>query len=130
MVDLITGKKIVKAFTVAILISVLAACIVVATDYIDPVCKMDGVVDNNTSSALYNNTTYYFCTPMCKEEFEKEPLKFLNITDNTTAIDPVCKMTVDIATAEWNTTYDEKHYYFCSAMCKEEFDKNPEKFLK
>jgi P-type Cu+ transporter len=130
MIKMIMGNKIVKAFAVALLISVLAACIVVATDYIDPVCKMDVVVDNNTSSVLYNNTTYYFCSSMCKEEFEKEPLKFLNITDNTTAIDPVCKMTVDIASAQWNTTYDEKKYYFCSAMCKEEFEKNPDKFLK
>ena len=47
----------------------------------------------------------------------------------TTAIDPVCRMTVDTATAEYRSVNDGKPYYFCSAGCKASFDKDPEKFI-
>ena len=45
-------------------------------------------------------------------------------------IDPVCKMEVDPATAEWKTEYQAKAYYFCSPGCKRSFEKDPEKYLK
>jgi P-type Cu+ transporter len=51
------------------------------------------------------------------------------VTDKTTAIDPVCGMTVDTATAEYRSFHDGKAYYFCSAGCKVGFDKDPEKFI-
>jgi Cu+-exporting ATPase len=50
------------------------------------------------------------------------------MSDKTTAIDPVCGMTVDTATAEYRSFRDGNAYYFCSAGCKESFDKNPAKF--
>ncbi len=52
------------------------------------------------------------------------------MTDKTTAIDPVCKMTVDTATAEYRSFNSGQAYYFCSAGCKLSFDKNPEKFIR
>jgi P-type Cu+ transporter len=52
------------------------------------------------------------------------------LTDKTTAIDPVCKMTVDTATAEYRSFNSGQAYYFCSAGCKMSFDKNPEKFIR
>ena len=45
-------------------------------------------------------------------------------------IDPVCKMEVDPATAEWKTEYKGKTYYFCAPGCKRSFEKEPEKYLK
>jgi xanthine dehydrogenase accessory factor len=47
----------------------------------------------------------------------------------TEAIDPVCGMTVDIATARYVAEYDGQPYYFCSAGCKRSFEKQPDKYL-
>ena len=46
------------------------------------------------------------------------------------AIDPVCDMEVEIATAQWKTEYQGKTYYFCSPGCKRSFEKAPENYLK
>jgi len=47
----------------------------------------------------------------------------------TQAVDPVCGMTVDVATAEHRSTVDGHTYYFCSAGCKKSFDQQPSKYL-
>ncbi|MFH0815789.1 MAG: YHS domain-containing protein [Methanobacteriota archaeon] len=46
----------------------------------------------------------------------------------TTAIDPICKMTVDEKTAKWVSEYEGQKYYFCAPGCKKAFDKEPEKW--
>src|ERR1044071_905203 len=38
------------------------------------------------------------------------------------AIDPICGMTVDEATAKWTSTIDGETFYFCSAGCKARFE--------
>ena len=50
------------------------------------------------------------------------------MSDETAATDPVCGMTVDSATAEYRSFHNGKAYYFCSAGCKGNFDKDPAKF--
>ena len=45
------------------------------------------------------------------------------------AKDPVCGMTVDPATAEHLSTHDGETYYFCSAGCKQSFDRDPAKYV-
>ncbi len=45
------------------------------------------------------------------------------------AIDPVCLMEVDEATAKWTSEYGGKMYYFCAPGCKVSFDEDPEKYL-
>ncbi len=45
------------------------------------------------------------------------------------AIDPVCHMTVNIATAVYSTEYEGQMYYFCCAGCKSSFEAEPEKYL-
>lgn len=45
------------------------------------------------------------------------------------AKDPVCNMTVDEQKAAATSTYKGQTYYFCARMCKETFDKDPEKYL-
>ncbi len=44
------------------------------------------------------------------------------------AVDPICKMDVDTATAELYSDYDGKRYYFCAAVCKKTFDENPAQY--
>ena len=46
------------------------------------------------------------------------------------AIDPVCGMTVEIASAHFTTKYNGRTYYFCAARCKRSFDKEPGKYVQ
>ena len=46
------------------------------------------------------------------------------------AVDPVCGMTVEIATAHFTTEHNGKTYYFCAAGCKRSFDKEPGKYVQ
>ena len=45
------------------------------------------------------------------------------------AKDPVCGMNVDESKAAATSSYNGQTYYFCARMCKESFDKDPEKYL-
>jgi len=49
--------------------------------------------------------------------------------DQPMAVDPVCKMTVEPAKAAAQSTYRGQTYYFCAVGCKQQFDKEPEKYL-
>ncbi|GAC1669783.1 MAG: hypothetical protein PVS3B2_10740 [Candidatus Dormibacteraceae bacterium] len=51
-----------------------------------------------------------------------------DMSETTAATDPVCGMTVQTATAEYRSFHNGKAYYFCSAGCKVNFDKDPAKF--
>lgn len=46
-----------------------------------------------------------------------------------TAIDPVCGMIVEIATARHRTKLDEQDFYFCCPACKRLFERNPQEYL-
>ncbi len=43
--------------------------------------------------------------------------------------DPVCDMDVDETRTSLHSEYRGQTYFFCSEMCKEWFDKEPERFL-
>ncbi|MBI4566255.1 MAG: YHS domain-containing protein [Planctomycetes bacterium] len=50
----------------------------------DPVCLVNRDlgclrvrVDEDTPRATYKGKTYYFCTRMCKAEFERDPEKYV-----------------------------------------------------
>ncbi len=43
--------------------------------------------------------------------------------------DPVCGMNVSEAAAKATTVYQGKTYYFCSALCKQLFDREPQKYI-
>ena len=47
----------------------------------------------------------------------------------TEALDPVCGMTVEIATARYVVQHAGQAYYFCSGGCKRSFEKEPEKYV-
>lgn len=44
-------------------------------------------------------------------------------------IDPVCNMVVDPKSAAGKSEYKGKTYYFCSADCKADFDREPERYV-
>ncbi len=44
--------------------------------------------------------------------------------------DLVCKMEVDPKSAKQKSEYKGKTYYFDSKGCKQDFDRDPEKFIK
>ena len=46
-----------------------------------------------------------------------------------TAIDPVCGMIVDRATARHKSTLDGRDFYFCCPACKRLFERNPQEYL-
>jgi xanthine dehydrogenase accessory factor len=46
------------------------------------------------------------------------------------ARDPVCGMTVEIATARFTSEYAGTTYYFCASGCKRSFDKEPQKYIQ
>jgi Cu+-exporting ATPase len=45
------------------------------------------------------------------------------------AIDPVCKMTVDPARAAGSHRYEGETYYFCNKRCLEKFQADPQRYL-
>jgi Cu+-exporting ATPase len=47
----------------------------------------------------------------------------------TTAIDPVCGMTVDPVTARRTSEYHGTTFYFCSPGCKKAFDADPSSYV-
>jgi YHS domain-containing protein len=44
--------------------------------------------------------------------------------------DPVCGMHLTYETAQARSEYNEQTYYFCSLDCKEQFDKDPERYVE
>lgn len=124
---------------------------------IDPVCKMTIEDSKAAGKSVYNGKTYYFCNPVCKEKFDKNPENYLKeeslnqkriqaftpilmIKSPTEAThkgeistkkekDPICGMTVDTNT-ELKYEYEGRTYYFCSSYCFEKFKNKPEKYLE
>lgn len=43
--------------------------------------------------------------------------------------DPVCGMEVTYQTAQARSEYNGRTYYFCSLGCKEDFDREPERYV-
>lgn len=45
-------------------------------------------------------------------------------------VDPVCGMQVSYKTAVAESDYQEKRYYFCATACREQFDAEPERYVR
>jgi YHS domain-containing protein len=43
----------------------------------DPVCQMDVEEHSAAGQSTYDGKTYYFCSPGCREAFEKDPGRYL-----------------------------------------------------
>jgi len=46
------------------------------------------------------------------------------------AVDPICKMAVSEGQAKYTSVHDGTKFYFCSAACKQQFEKDPIKYAK
>jgi Cu(I)/Ag(I) efflux system membrane fusion protein len=143
---LMAGEHIVIAGTFLIdsesRMKMAAAGVDLAVSERDPVCGMN--VDANKAKAAgrviqYQGSAYYFCSEMCKQQFEAAPEKYLNRKETLKAsqagktIDPVCGMSVDQSQAKAAgrmSQYKGSTYYFCSDMCKQKFDKEPAEYIK
>jgi YHS domain-containing protein len=51
------------------------------------------------------------------------------MTNATVVKDPVCGMSVEIATDDGKSEFKGRTYYFCSSNCKEKFDLNPVEYV-
>jgi xanthine dehydrogenase accessory factor len=58
-----------------------------------------------------------------------EELENLPMMQKQEAIDPVCGMTVDVATAKHSYELNGTMYYFCCPHCRKRFVDNPQKYL-
>jgi len=119
---------------------------------IDPVCGMTVDPAAGKPSSVHGGKTYWFCCAGCKARFDADPGKYLaghrdSMSERApesasaavgeaapaggseTAIDPVCGMTVDVATSELHSEHGGETIHFCSEHCKEKFDADPEAFL-
>jgi uncharacterized protein len=119
----------------------------------DPVCGMSIDLSTAKEQIEYEGARYYFCSPACRSAFEKEPTRYTaqlahgeyadhlshslvvaatpggHMERPSSAIDPVCGMSVDPEHAEYRSSQKGETYYFCSASCKETFDKDPGKYV-
>lgn len=100
------------------------------TEALDPVCGMVVEIATAGHYTEYNGQMFYFCCEGCQTRFENDPAQYLDKpTPSGEAIDPVCHMTVDIASAKYMSEYEGQLYYFCAAGCKMSFDKSPQNYL-
>ena len=101
----------------------------------DPVCAMAVEMDGAEHTAEHNGKTYYFCCDGCRSMFVASPEKFVKDAAPAApavadlAVDPVCGMKVDPATAKHRTEHAGKSYFFCSARCREKFAADPAPYL-
>jgi Cu+-exporting ATPase len=121
---------------------------------VDPICGMTVDPATAAGSYIHAGVTYYFCSKGCQQKFiaqsSGEPVMPvpIKIGREKTAhehqhdhahgmdhgmvaahTDPVCRMSVDPATAAAEYEYNGTKYYFCAVRCKERFAADPEKFL-
>lgn len=52
----------------------------------------------------------------------------VSINPPEVAIDPVCEMEVEIASARWVSEHEGKKYYFCAPGCQKAFEAEPARF--
>ncbi|MBK8899687.1 MAG: XdhC family protein [Anaerolineaceae bacterium] len=93
---------------------------------IDQVCGMAVTIEGAAHTHTYEGTTYYFCCAGCQAKFAANPEQYLQqAVPSGTAVDPICQMEVEIATAKFMSEHDGEPYYFCCAGCQKTFDSNP-----
>jgi len=103
---------------------------------------------NAPAHRRHEGTDVWFCSDHCADRFDADPARFLAklrrgpadfVPDDRSsddpemrsdmALDPVCGMTVDPATAAAVRTHDGRNYFFCATGCAEAFEADPERYL-
>jgi YHS domain-containing protein/uncharacterized membrane protein YraQ (UPF0718 family) len=111
---------------------------------IDPVCGMQVRMADAPASAVIDGTTHYFCSDRCHSRYTSgqkatstsgHTMRPIPLTatpsqaSTTTAVDPVCDMTVDTAHAAAHREHDGVTYSFCGQGCAKKFDANPDHYI-
>jgi Cu+-exporting ATPase len=96
----------------------------------DPVCGMTVDPAAAKHRTEHAGAAYYFCCAGCRTKFEADPAKYLaKAAAAAKATDPVCGMSVDIATAKHKAEHAGQTHYFCSAGCRTKFEADPARYL-
>lgn len=83
----------------------------------DPVCGMSVEKSSAAATAVRGSSTYYFCSPRCREHFLAErPAETA-----PSFVDPVCGMSVTPGGDETPVERGGVTYYFCSERCRKIF---------
>jgi YHS domain-containing protein/uncharacterized membrane protein YraQ (UPF0718 family) len=109
---------------------------------IDPICGMQVEKELAPATAQGGGHAYFFCSDRCRDRFVTDP-GHRPPADNrkldesiarshamSEAIDPVCEMTVDTASAAASQEYGGTTYYFCNPGCAKAFAAKPEAFVE
>jgi uncharacterized protein len=105
---------------------------------IDPVCGMQVRTADAPATTTHQDTRVYFCSDQCRERYEREPDRYrpslpsrvvsgrdsepATTSSEHDAVDPICGMRVNPATAAAHRRRDGRAYYFCGMGCAEAFD--------
>jgi YHS domain-containing protein/uncharacterized membrane protein YraQ (UPF0718 family) len=109
----------------------------------DPVCGMQVEIEHAPATAREGGAQYWFCSDHCQHRFTADPVRYLttaagsasdptgtlNRIESQTGIDPVCGMTVDVASAEHTADHHGTRYYFCGAGCQAAFLKDSQSYV-
>ncbi|HTP84559.1 MAG TPA: heavy metal translocating P-type ATPase [Alphaproteobacteria bacterium] len=101
----------------------------------DPVCGMSVDAATAKHQARHDGAIYYFCCAGCRTKFEADPQHYLSKAHlepakrPAGAVDPVCGMAVNRATAKHKLVHDGAMYYFCSPGCRAKFEADPKRYL-
>jgi P-type Cu+ transporter len=52
---------------------------------LDPVCKMEINPASAEAQSEWGGQTFYFCSDECKEQFDREPQRYIDETDRAQA---------------------------------------------
>ena len=121
---------------------------------IDPVCGMQVERTLAPASTSHGGEVIFFCSDHCRDRFTSDPDRFTKPEakpdlmaghgagdpdhgvdptpeeDHSTAIDPVCGMTVEKASAAATRAFEGRTYYFCMEGCARSFADNPSKYVE
>jgi Cu+-exporting ATPase len=103
----------------------------VAPEAIDPICGMSVDTTAGKPKFDYQGKTYHFCCNGCRTKFEADPESYLakQRAAATTAIDPICGMSVDTTAGKPQLAYQGTTYHFCCNGCRTKFEADPESYL-
>jgi Cu+-exporting ATPase len=109
---------------------------------VDPVCGMNVNVATAKHAFGHQGRSFYFCCGGCREKFASDPARYLpgpseaavktRVTgeDAGEETDPVCGMSVTVASAKHVFDYQGSMYYFCAQGCREKFKGDPAHYLE
>ncbi len=107
----------------------------------DPMCGMQVEIAQAPASRTVDGERVYFCSDRCAHRFDTDPPRTrpagrrgpATVTPPPaaagSAVDPVCGMTVDPATAQNTATIGGKQFFFCGAGCRTSFVADSARYL-